>query len=111
MVDLASLKVIFVDLDGTLADSMPLLYSLYHDVMKELGIEGSKEEFDGLVGPKLDQIAQEMVKRHNLTISPETLARQYHAKLRKLYLLVPLFPGASEFLDFATQKGWRLARV
>lgn len=103
--------MVFIDLDGTLADSMPLLYKLYLNVMKSLSLEGSKEEFQRLVGPSIKEISEEMIKHHNLTLSAENLAAQYHAKLKKLYQQVPLSEGVFEFLDFAKGEDLRLAIV
>jgi beta-phosphoglucomutase-like phosphatase (HAD superfamily) len=44
---------LFIDLDGTLADSLGVLRRVYFLFLREFDQEGSDAEFDRLNGPKI----------------------------------------------------------
>ena len=56
-------KCIIFDLDGTLIDSIPELYSAYKNFLNKFGYIGNKKEFELLNGPKLDEIISLLKKK------------------------------------------------
>lgn len=106
-------KGLFIDFDGTLADTMPILYGIYLQFLKEQGHQGDEEEFTTLVGQTLIQIAATLKKKYNLKPSVEDLFNSYEQLLQKEYLdKVQFFPNSIETLQYAKKElGYPLALV
>lgn len=51
------IRGLFLDLDGTLADSMPVMRETYFRFLARRGAQGSQEEFDSLAGRPLSDIS------------------------------------------------------
>lgn len=112
MIDLKNIKALLIDLDGTLVDSMPLLYSVYREFLHKLGVEGTKEEFDALVGPTLNEAMIILNQRHHFGRGPEELVSEYQELLYHHYTQnLKLFVGARSFLKYAKECGLKLALV
>src|SRR5271166_2066937 len=56
---------LFLDLDGTLADSLGVLRRVYFCFLREFNQEGSDAEFDRLNGPKLSEIVGALQKKYH----------------------------------------------
>lgn len=96
------IKGLFIDLDGTLIDSIPALYNTYLDLLKERGQQGSREEFEQLVGLSLSEIAKILRERYNLKESFQVLQRRYITLLQHHYVVSPtLFPGVFPLMEYA----------
>jgi HAD superfamily hydrolase (TIGR01509 family) len=105
-------KAVLLDLDGTIANSLPNLYKHYDKFLKFFGREGSPEEFELLNGPSMPEIMAALKARHQLPASLDSLAPAYIQQLIKAYgTEVPLFEGAREFIHNMTEKGIQLALV
>lgn len=106
------LKAVFVDLDGTLVDSVPILYNVYTDFLGKHHAKGSKEEFAELIGPSIEQIVVYLKKKYRLSEEQETLVNEYlHIIRQHLKKGLNLLPGAREFLHFVKEQGLQLALV
>jgi beta-phosphoglucomutase-like phosphatase (HAD superfamily)/8-oxo-dGTP pyrophosphatase MutT (NUDIX family) len=106
------LKALLVDLDGTLIDSLSLLYRVYEEFLARYGKKGTEEEFQSLNGLTLLEVMQELTKRHGIDASPEKLSDQYKARLDGDYgKSIKLFPLAKECLAFAKALGLKVAIV
>ncbi len=106
------LKAVLIDLDGTLAQSLPFLKQSYFDFLFQHGCQGSDEEFQELSGPSLSQIIGILKDRHCLDSLTEELYENYLAHLTRHYSLsVTPFPGAASLLDFLSRQGLRLSLV
>ena len=109
---LKKLKAILIDFDGTLADSMSLLYECYCEFLKNLGYEGSREEFNTFIGPSLLEIVQILKQKYHLKESLEELYNQYFYLIKlKYHTILNIFPGAIEFIKMAKRNGYQLAIV
>jgi HAD superfamily hydrolase (TIGR01509 family) len=105
-------KAIFIDLDGTLADTLSGFYFIYDSFLKSHGKQGSREEFTELVGPSIPEVIEILKKRHGITSSFDDLQREYAVAIMRHYRSgVKLYPGAKEFLVEARNKGFQLALV
>lgn len=99
------MKALFVDLDGTLADTVPHLYALYCNLLLPYGVKGSKQEFQALNGRTLKEIVAYLKAQYALPVEASVLLRRYEEGVEALYAEVPLFPLAKETLDEMRGRG------
>ena len=103
---------IFLDLDGTLADSINILYDKYIQFLKEFGFVGTKDEFNILNGPSLKEIISILKKKYNLLGTELTLLKNYENKIESAYKnSITLIPTRFELLFFLKDQGIKLALV
>jgi beta-phosphoglucomutase len=106
------IKVIFVDLDGTLADSLEGLYQVYQEFLSLHKRQGYREEFNELIGPTLAEIVDLLKERYALSSSPAELMTEYRTLLRTCYATtIAPFERAKECLSFLQQAGVKLYLV
>jgi HAD superfamily hydrolase (TIGR01509 family) len=102
---------LFLDLDGTLADSLGVLRRVYFRFLEEFGLEGSDTEFDQLNGPKVTEIVRILRTRHQLPSEENELVLTYNRLIDDAYTKVLPLPGAMELLENAARRGWKLSLV
>lgn len=102
---------LFLDLDGTLADTLPMLRRVYVRFLSEFGVHVGDEDFESINGPPLNQVVEILKNRHQLAASVETLLGRYVDLVRENYLGAPPSGGAAELLTTAVGNGWRCAVV
>jgi len=68
---------IFFDLDGTLADSLEIMYDIYIEFLKDYGIKGTAKEFQKLNGPSLKEIIIFLKKKYELKPTIKELLEKY----------------------------------
>ena len=106
------LKAILVDMDGTLADGMGLLFQTYLKFLNRYGYEGTEEEFKKIVGPAIPEVLATLKLKYDIPKSVPDLLEEYHQILREIYISkVPLFPGALEFIQYINQTSLKLVMV
>ena len=100
------LKWLFFDMDGTLIDTVPSLYSAYCDVCRSVGKSPTRQEFDPLIGASVQEIALSLAPSPEMALSIESKL----AIARKKYLpeRARLFPGVQEFLTYSQERGLHL---
>ncbi len=99
----------FFDLDGTLADTIPVLYGVYLDFLREYGVEGSRAEFDELNGPSLPEVVAILRARYELPEGNETLLTGYANRLSDIYATgAKPFPEADATLRALKAQGRHL---
>ena len=107
-----ALKAVLIDFDGTLANSMELLYKGYLEFLSGFGYEGSRDEFETLTGPSVLEIVGKLKLKYHLDLPVEELCSDYILMIREKYVSeTPIFPGAIEFLNYAKEQGYLLAIV
>ena len=112
MISKKVLKAILIDLDGTLADTIPVLYETYLQFMAAKGQKGTSEEFATLMGPTIPQIVDILNKRYQWNESSDPLTQQYWHLLSTLYSEhLGLFSGAKRFIQQLNEKGVKIALV
>jgi HAD superfamily hydrolase (TIGR01509 family) len=112
LLNLTNLKAVLIDLDGTLVDSMPMLYSTYTHFLKQSGYKGSREEFDSLIGATLPDIVGTLATRYNIETTSRELMQLYLRMLEKHYSSeLQLFPGAMDFILYAKEQELKTALV
>lgn len=96
------LECIFIDFDGTLVDSIELLYGMYQYFLHEFGHSGSPEEFELLNGASFLEMVTFLNQKYQLGQDPWGLYQEYMQDLKKRYVdETQLFEGAREFLTYA----------
>lgn len=103
---------LFLDLDGTLADSMPVLRQVYFRFLEELGRQGSDQEFDALAGRPLGVIVPRLMQVHGLEDAAPALMAAYYGLIGQVYQThARPTPGARQLLEAARRQGVRVAVV
>ena len=109
---LPNLEAIFFDLDGTLCDSMPVLYASYSKFLEDFQVNASKEEFETLIGPSIEEIVQVLIEKHELPLSYEHAKGAYKKHLYEAYAKdIRLFSHTIELLTQLEERGIQLALV
>lgn len=105
-------KAILCDLDGTLADTLPLLYAVYLEFLRRYGHEGSQEEFRKMAGHTIHDAVGLLSQKYHLSGDVPALLREYRQILAERYVYdTRLFEGVLPFLAFAKAQGLQLALV
>ncbi len=105
-------KALLIDLDGTLIDTHPALYDVYNKFLAQYGKKGTREEFESLIGPSIEEIVAVLKKKHQLSPTVEELANYYISIMMfQGFQGTALLPGAKETLDQLKNKGMKLALV
>lgn len=107
----SKLRGIFFDFDGTLANSMHMMYRAYELFLNEFQIPPSKNGFALLNGPPLSKIVQSIQKSYNLPFSVEYLLERYNYIIDELFMSVPPNDGANDLIDAALNHSLKLALV
>jgi beta-phosphoglucomutase len=103
---------IFFDLDGTLANSLDVMYDVYEEFLKNFNIEGNYKEFHQLMGPSIDEIVVILKKKYNLKLPPSDLTIQYNHIIGQVYpKKVRPMKGSSLLLKKLFLKNYKLALV
>jgi HAD superfamily hydrolase (TIGR01509 family) len=104
-------KGLFVDLDGTLADSVTALKGAYHSFLGGFGAAGTEVEFQGLNGPPLTRVVESLKEAHDLPGELRELTTLYSMMIREAHGTAPPLAGARVVLELARKRGWRIAVV
>jgi len=104
--------VFFIDLDGTLVDSLPLLYDIYCQFLARYGVKGTPEEFAQINGPSLKEGIAFLKEKHSLPDEVHSLFMESMQAIGERYRHeVQLFDGAAEFLEEVKSQGGKIALV
>lgn len=102
---------LFLDLDGTLADSLGVMRKIYDQFLSGFDRSSSQEEFDRLNGPSLLDVVKILKRDHDLKPSVEDLLSAYKKNLNVAYSEVLPNKGARELIDAAVEEGWAVSVV
>jgi len=102
----SEVKAFFIDFDGTLVNTIPLLNNVYYQFLSSRGHQGNEEEFEFLNGQKLTEIIAFIKEKYALEEGDVELKNAYEKLIReRFYVELELFPGARKFLDKALNYG------
>jgi len=104
-------RALCLDLDGTLADSLPALRRAYARVVESCGGTASAEEFAALDGLPFREVVERVRAAHASAESSAQFARRYRAAVDAEHAASPLREGARELLVAAAEKALRVAVV
>lgn len=107
-----NLKALLIDFDGTLVDSIEILWQIYVKFLEKHGAKATKEEFTWLMGPSLTEIVSTLKKNYHLNDPLDELIAEYQNLAAEKYASLPsLFPDAALTLNKAKQLGLKTALV
>jgi len=104
-------KGLFLDLDGTIANSISIMKTVYFNFLSEFNRIGSVEEFDKLTGPSLNDIITELSKSHQILEEHSVLLNKYISILNEEYKMVLPNEGVYRLLTIAMERSWKCAIV
>ncbi|CDR34091.1 HAD family hydrolase [Criblamydia sequanensis] len=107
----SNLKAFLLDFDGTVANSLPLLYDAYDSFLKKRKLRPSLDEFNELKGPSLKEILLILKNKYSMEETLENLYLEYETDLIERYKELKPHEGALEFLQALKKKGLKLALV
>jgi HAD superfamily hydrolase (TIGR01509 family) len=107
----AALEALLIDLDGTLADSHPVLRAAFDAFLRSRGIEPTQAAFDTFDGARLVDIVAILRRRHELPEPLEQLTHEYEQGLEQTYGEVGPLAGARELVETARAAGLQLVLV
>lgn len=105
------MRGLLVDLDGTLADTMPVLRSTYEDFLRGFGLEGSSAEFARLSGPPIREVVRILQETYDINGGLDDLVERYVALFRGRHAGTAPTRGARRALVAARVAGWRVGVV
>ena len=109
---LVTLRGLLIDLDGTLADSLPAMRDAYEAFLGAYERSGTADEFNRLNGPGLPEIVRILKETHRLPDSEDVLLDRYRSEIEQLYAVaVKPNVGAVELLALADERGVRCVLV
>jgi HAD superfamily hydrolase (TIGR01509 family) len=94
-------SAILLDLDGTLADSLPAMRRAFAEFLGQFAIQPTDAEFDSLNGPTLGEIVRKLRVSHGLSAEEPQLEAIYLQILARSYAQVSPSPGAEYLLEKA----------
>jgi HAD superfamily hydrolase (TIGR01509 family) len=104
-------KGLFIDFDGTLADSITVMRNTYERFLAVHQAAGSEAEFQSLNGPPLAEIVGRLRECHRLAPPHDELLRQYQRMLAEAHALIQPSAGARRLLAVAQARAYRVAVV
>jgi len=107
----SSRKGLFLDFDGTLADSIPVMFEVYARFLALHDRPASQAEFDSLNGPTFDVVIRTLKETHNLSPSTSALTTQYFDVREDLKHSIEPTLGAEELVQIAIQSHYSIAVV
>lgn len=86
-------KALIFDLDGTLADTMPVHYWAYHDTLLQFGIDFKPELFSSLAGIPAVQTIEKLNEIFGTSMHPEKVGHFKEAEYEKImHKMKPIHP-------------------
>lgn len=103
---------LIIEMDGALVDDISILFNAYISFLQKHGFEGSRSEFQELVGLPFPEFLYQLCENHGLRHSQQNLFKSYETFLSETYLpQVPLLPNAEIAVKKAHQLGLTIALV
>jgi|APSaa5957512535_1039671.scaffolds.fasta_scaffold08235_4 HAD superfamily hydrolase (TIGR01509 family) len=104
-------KWVFFDLDGTLVDSINIMYDVYMNFLKFFQKIGTREEFEKLNGPSLNEIVYYLKTEYELNWNVSDLSKKYQTMIHESYVVVKPFKNSTIVLENLYEKQYKLALV
>lgn len=102
-------QTVIFDLDGTLADTLPLIYESFNDAFEPVtGKLMTPDEIRGLFGPPDNYVIRNLLEPQHVEAATERYIATYRRRHRDL---VDLYDGMAELLTDLRTAGVRLAVV
>lgn len=90
--DLAPIRAVLFDLDGTLVDTMPLHFAAYRDVLAEIGVVIDFPTFMAASGGAARETIPKLLRGMHTNVSVEEIHRRKVARAAELFIPSSLLP-------------------
>ncbi|MBW4518603.1 MAG: HAD-IA family hydrolase [Scytolyngbya sp. HA4215-MV1] len=105
------LKAILYDLDGTLANTDPLHYQIWYDLLKEFGLEIDETFYKNRLSGRLNPAIIEDLLPQLSPQEAEEFAEHKEALFRQRVTTLPATPGLHLLMAWAVEQGLKQAVV
>lgn len=106
------IRALFLDLDGTLADSLPAMIEVFHAFLARYGLTANDGDFDRFNGPTLRQVVETLRTERGIPGDADALYREYLSFVDDAYAhRVRANEGSAELIRFAKSNGLTLGLV
>lgn len=98
------------DMDGTLADSVPMHFAIWEKVLAGYGVQIEYKDWKPFIGKLGDLFIKHLEDEMGLDLDPEKLIDEKRAIIKKVYnQKIDIFPGVKELLQALQDSGCSLA--
>ena len=104
-------KCVLIDFDGTMAESLSVLWEAYSIFARRHSFVPTEIEFQSLNGPPLREIVRVLHADHSLDRTTQQLEAEYFEIIQDLYLQVPIAKGGRNFLEQAIRSDCKVGIV
>jgi beta-phosphoglucomutase-like phosphatase (HAD superfamily) len=111
MTDRTTGRGLFLDLDGTLADSLGAMKEAFFSFHADRGLPCTENDFQALNGPTLGEVVSRIRIRYRLHDSVDSLLAEYLAGVQTAYRAVRVAEGGEELVRSARAGRWACAVV
>jgi len=105
------LKGIFFDFDGTLVDSLDLMFNAYEQFLTNFNLKPSFDEFTDFNGPPIKKVIELIKEKYHLKNDIDYLVSMYDEIIDDLYLNAQPNIDSLDFIDYAYSKSLLIAIV
>lgn len=102
---------LLIDLDGTMADSLPALRACFDRFLRSRGIAIEAGDFDRFDGVSLSLIPERLQSHYGIDEPLDELRSEYEAAVEAVYVTIEPAPGARDLVRIAYDAGVALALV
>jgi beta-phosphoglucomutase family hydrolase len=99
-------KAVVWDMDGVIADTIPLHFEVWHDMLQEMGMKFTQDDFKRVSGMRSEEVIQHILGGDVAQI--QSIARNKEERFRqRVKRRINLFPGVKNLLELFVTKGFR----
>ncbi|MCK5630422.1 MAG: HAD family phosphatase [Nanoarchaeota archaeon] len=98
------------DMDGTLADSVPMHFAIWKKILAGYGVQIEYDEWKPFIGKLGDIFIKHLEDERGISLNSKKLIDEKRAVIKKIYVQkIDIFPGVKELLQTLQDGGCKLA--
>jgi HAD superfamily hydrolase (TIGR01509 family) len=99
-------RALLLDFDGTLADTLPGLRSVYEDFLRRIGATPTAPRFEQVNGANLLHLIHDLCRQHAPDRDAAVEWRDYWGRVEATVREATPAAGAYQLIDWARRQGW-----
>lgn len=103
------IKAIIFDMDGVILNSMPMHIHIWKNIFEKRGIKFNLKEFEKYNGTSTKEIAQRIIREHNLKEVYHNIVKEKRESERKFQDKIIFFKDTLSSLKKLRKQGYKLA--